>query len=512
MELGLPLRPPGTGLLIALFFSEPTSRGPDVRLLFAVLGAFGAPLGAIAVARSFGARVGAIAGALMACATSSIIVSSSIDAEAPYLLVVLAALAMWPEVIRRRWLVVFGALNGLALLFRAEHALTLLLFLGPAIASWARIESKGVATSASRVLLGVALLVAPWQLHVYRTIHELNANPNQDPTEDSRLLPLEATLPPIRWSSGAESALAKVPAFSRRLVKDFVSATVAHRGRTEVRTEDLLLVRDAFGFQPEPLPEIPLVALYGPMNFYLANNPRASDGFSRRAFEREGPFLGGRESYPDLLFLGPAPIGTIAIQYPPHLEILLHGYRMGFEWLGSDPIGSMQFVLRKANRFLSVLRHGFTSEGLPAGLSGVGWSVDVAVPEGAIAVATELAWLGLMVAGLMKIVRASRARGAVAVWLGLFVSKLVVAMAFFGYARLGVTAFPVVALLVAIVLERSVAKRERLLLSIWVAGALAIEVARFTWPPEVRVDGELIGRVDSLPPAVHRDRSISVSR
>jgi hypothetical protein len=100
-DLGIPLRPPGVAYLLALLWDGQDSGIGFLRLTWALLGSAVVALFFLAVLRSFGIRVAAIAALLASASTGLIILSTSLNNEIPYLLLVMAAFTQW-EPIRHR--------------------------------------------------------------------------------------------------------------------------------------------------------------------------------------------------------------------------------------------------------------------------------------------------------------------------------------------------------------------------------------------------------------------------
>jgi hypothetical protein len=102
-------------------------------------------------------------------------------------------------------------------------------------------------------------------------------------------------------------------------------------------------------------------------------------------------------------------------------------------------------------------------------------------------------------------------------WLLFLLSKALTTVLFFGYARMGATVVPVVALLGALALGRfllpllpRLKERGPLLAALLAAAVLSAEAARTWQRPRVRIDGLEVGARDPFPADVHRDQSIEV--
>jgi hypothetical protein len=172
----------------------------------------------------------------------------------------------------------------------------------------------------------------------------------------------------------------------------------------------------------EPLPTFVPLTLYGPINLALANNPMADGTFSR-------DWLASRME-----------AGVLDLQDPQHLEFILHGDRMAFEWARENPGDFLRLVGRKWVLFLSAWKLGWTQWNAPGGLDGLVRRVDVFVPESPAAL-----WIGppLALLGLFVCLRSPGPprRWVLVVAIPTFVG-LVATGLFFGYVRQGLLLMP----------------------------------------------------------------------
>jgi hypothetical protein len=501
-ELGLPFRPPGAAYLLAALSALGLGRVVLLKLAWCVLGALVAPGVYAAATRSLGTPVAAAAGGLAAASTGLLILSTSLNNETPYL--VLAVGVLWLFALARDRpapgrMLAFGGLNALACLFRAEHVLfalaaSALLLLGGKRRGPARGRPAALAAA------GFLAVLLPWHLHAWAALRAFNraAPAREAPVVEA----VETRLASLAWEPGAEACRQALPAFARRTAAAFVAATVAHRGGRVVRAEDCAILEEAFGYTPRPLGTRPFVALYGPLNFALANHGRAQGGFDRGLIEEPPPLRG---DFPPVL-VGGLPPPDLSLVYPPHLALVNHGYARGLAWMRSAPRGALALLGRKLARFWSGAALGLGGYGLPLGLSGTRHTVDLVVPRGAAATGWRLLVLGACLAGLWR----GRRRPEVWAWALFLATKAVAAAAFFGYARLGASAIPAVAVLVAQA-AAPLAARVRPRLAVVLLGlAVGVEAVRFASRPELALDGRPLTSGDPFPLDAHFDQTLAV--
>lgn len=526
-ELGLPLRPPGNAyLLAAVGGGDPAGVGA-VKWLWCALGAATVALLFAAVRRSFGVRPALVFGLLAAASSGWAVLSTSLNNEAPYLLLVAVGLWLWPSLERRpaSWRLAAWSVAGAAgCLFRVEHALFFGLGSAALVARWWWAEGAGkrrqVALRTVGMVAVAGLVLLPWQLRAWQAVRDWNhREPATDPATERAFRRVEEALAGVSWEPGAERAREELPAVCRRTLGNFVAATVLVRGGERVEAEDFGILEEAFGSRPEHLGEHPFVALYGGLNFYLANHAGAPPGFSRGPLDRPPPLAGGVDRYPIPLVAG-LPPPELALTYPPHLEAVNRGYHLGWRWIRRNPADFLAHAGRKLAVFWDGATLGFTGYDLPWGVEGTRRRVDLVIPDRHPGVlAWQLLWLASAVAGVVVVAR-RRWRWAFLPW-GLFLlHKLAVTVAFFGYARQGATAAPVLWLLLALLVTPrpdaaagrdggSSGKRRRLLAVAAVVAALLLLVEGWRWshPPHLTVDGRTVtGEGPTWPPEPHRDR------
>ena len=521
-ELGVPLRPPGNAYLLRWLGVDGRRAAARVKPVWALLGASAVTLFYRAALAAFGAGAALLAGLWGAFSTALLVLAGSLNNETPYLvlsgLILLAAprLAAAPSA---RLALAWGGLNGLACLLRVEHLLFVLLAAAWLLARRWRQEPRRrrrgrLLRLAAPLAAGFVVVLAPWHLDAWSALERFNHQPPRlDPAAEAAQQGIERAVAGLSWTPAARAERDRLPAFARRASANFVAATVLVRGGREVRAEHFSILEEAFGSRPRALPGYPFVALYGPLNFYLANRPAAPPGFDPDGIDRGPVLAGGIERYPRML-VGGLPPRQLNFSYPPHVEMVTDGYRLGGGWIAANP-GTF---LRRAAARLDILAQGaalgWTGRGLPWGAGGLRRAVDLTVPAGAGFATWRIVLAALVLAG------AWLARGvpALAPWLAFAVTKLAAAALFFGYARHGATLVPVVAALAAVALTRLGSRlpwrppprRALAAAGLLAALGLGIEAQRWLRPPEVTIDGRPVTREDPIPAAEHRDRRIAM--
>jgi Dolichyl-phosphate-mannose-protein mannosyltransferase len=510
-ELGLPIHPPGAAYLVSLLWNGDAAGIAFVRFAWVLLGALVPLVVFLAAERSFGLRVAVVGGCWTALSSGLLVLSTSINNETPYLVLAIGALALSEDLRERprtRRLALWSALNGLACLFRVEHLLFWILALAFLAVGWIRrSRARGVRWAAASLFF-FALPLLPWHLSAWSAIRRFNEEPRRlTPSEESAVGGVEQRLARIPWTADAIAERERLPAFLRRTASAFVLATVAHRGGREVRGGDFAILDQAFGYRPRPLARFPFVSSYGPLNFALANHPRARGGFDRSLLEEAPPLSGGASSYPAFLVQG-LPPADLSFVYPPHLRLFNEGYALGGEWIRRNPGDFARLAAKKVAIFWSGAASGLTGWDLPVGLSGPRRPVDMVSPD-SDAPAT-IWWIALLLASAAGVVAGRRNRALVP-WLLFLATRVAATVFFFGYGRQGATAIPVLAVLFGLAVERAVpARAARLAIPVLAVG-VALEAARFVSKPQVRLDGAAIGPADPFPPDEHDTHRVAVN-
>ncbi len=494
-ELGLPIHPPGTAWLVSLVWNG------NVRLLrfaWVLLGACIPLLLFLAAERAFGLRVATIAGGFTAISTGLMILSTSIDSETPYLVLVLASFWIGRD-LKSIWrIAAWAALNAVACLFRVDHLLFYVLALAFFAVRWRALKPLAVS------IAFFILPLVPWHIHAWSAIRRFNERPRQlTPVEERAVSGVEQALRDMPWTNDAKRRRDALPGFVRRTGTSFVTATVYFRGGREIRGKDFDILQEAFGYFPRPLQRHPFVSLYGPLNFYLANNPQAASGFDRFPLDAPPPLEGGPSRYPSFLIEG-LPPAQLSFVYPPHLRLFNDGYALGGQWIASHPRDFARLAARKLAIFWSGAAHGLTAYAIPVGLSGTRRAVDLIAPR-------LLVWSALILILSVLGLIAGRRNPALWSWLLFLASKAAVAILFFGYARQGTLVIPVIAILIALAIPLQ-EQRTITVVAVILIAALCIDIARFASKSMPLLDGRVVGATDPDPSDLHRDQLLDWTR
>ena len=509
---GLPLRPPGVAYLVALLWNGQASGFLGQKLIWATMGAASVAFFYLAIARSFDWITATIAALLMSAYTGLIIVSTAPNNETPYFLLISLSLYLCRSLLSQptwRVLLYWSILNGIACLIRVEHLLffafsSVWLFwlwahpLGKPI-NWRRAAQMTVFAGTLFVLT-----LVPWHLYAWSQIDKFNRSPLAlNHQTEQAYTQLENNLSVMRWTPHATAQSKALPMFTQRTLTNFVAATVANRGRLTVTGDDFKIIEEAFGYDPQPLRPYPFIALYGGLNFYLANNSSTTGGFSLDALDDPPPLLGGRNQYPGMLINGLPPL-DLTFNYPPHLQAINQGYLLGWQWISNHPLDATALLTNKLDLFWNGVTMGFTGYGFPVGVSGIRNSVDIVVPEPRLGLRIwQTVGFTILLAGLWV----GRKNKNLYPWLMLLATKLATTVLFYGYAREGVVVFPIFALLLALLITRLLSLHStnsnflidggrhvcRVATLVLLASMIAVESFRFISAPTIQLDGYKVG-------------------
>ena len=482
-ELGLPIRPPGAAWLVALLWDGSQSGLALLRLWWIAIGALVPLLVFFAAERHFGLTVAMWAATFCAVSNGLLILSTTIDNETPYLVAAMLSLLLTPDATSSRARAAgWGATHAIACLFRAEH----LIFFALALV-YSAISERPRRVGRVALAFGVfAVVLVPWHLSAWSAIRRFNEEPRRlSPMEANAIGSVESALGSM-WTAEGRRRCEELPAFTRPTLCAFVLATVHHRGGERVGAEDFRILEEAFAYFPRPLARFPFVAASGPLNFYLGNHPRATGGFDRSPLEEPPPLRG---SYPEYLVQN-LPPPRLTFFYPPHLRLFNEGDRLAWEWIARQPGDFARLVSRKLAIFWAGAAAGLTGYNVPMGASGVRRAVDLVVAERAPL------WRALIFIAAAAGLATAWRRRELWPWLLYLGSRVAATILFFGYARIGATAIPVIALLVALLIDRFASRAGvKVAIAVLVA-SLVVESARVASRPTMTIDGEVIGTND----------------
>jgi hypothetical protein len=172
--------------------------------------------------------------------------------------------------------------------------------------------------------------------------------------------------------------------------------------------------------------------------------------------------------------------------------MLEQGFALGRDEIARDPLAWAGLVGRKLARMWSGAARGFGGYALPVGMSGVRPPVDFVIAQGVWPALFELLVLGACLAGVGLAWR----RAALWPWLLLLATRVLTVALFFGYARQGALLLPVIAILLALVLDRCWSKVMLWCCVAVLTGLWVMEGVRLLNPPAVFVDGTELRGID----------------
>ena len=515
-ELGIPIHPPGAGYLVAALWSGQADGVAWLRFAWALMGALLVVLVYAAVLRSFGFAAAVISSYLCAASSGLLLLGSSVNNEVPYLLLVVASLVLWEDARRGASparLAVFAALNGIACLFRVEHVLCFALLLGLLLLPW---RHAGLGPMAGRLGLTLAAFVlpmVPWHVTAWRGIATFNDGPRvYEPGEDAAVGQVERALAgsrPARRGPQARRAAGVPPA-------DDVGLRHRH-GRPPRRPRGarggLRHPRRGVRVLPAPPREASVRLVVRPSELLPGEPSRRARRISTARRSTSGRSWRVEPSATPAFLVQGLPRRTSRSS----TRRTCSSSTTAIGWAGRPSVtaGRLARAVRPQAAHLLVGRGAGRDRIQPAaGMSGLRRTVDLVVPEGALA----STWSAIVLAACGLGLYAGRNRPALLPWLAFVASKLLVTLLFFGYARQGAMTAPVVALLAALAIERWAlplasrlpARRAAALAVIVAAAPVLLEGARWATGPEVSIDGRAVGAGDPFPPHEHRDQAVRV--
>ncbi len=436
-EYDLAFRTPGVAWILHwLGLSSPPFT--SAKVIWCVISAITTGLLYLVIARWFSRRAGIIAATLFALSYGSFVLASSLNNEAPYALLIvgiIGATLRWIDGPTLVWSLLLGALHGCALLLRAEHVLLLAMLL--LYAAWrarttmAEIPSAvnqsdtysnkksrvaplaRVAIHSTLVLAGALALCAPWINRAHIAAHKFNT--------DAPPIFFATAQPP--WSPAAIAYLNRLPAFARAGNFAFMCDLNKRGGLMVVDDSDVrAFFEQQWNYTPEPIQEWSLISLKGPLDFALANHPKADGGFSNAGLADNHDTN-----------------AVFSLARPSHTRLVNHGYEIGVDYIRNDPKGWFTLVREKLARFQDGATLGFFANDWPHNPKHVRRAVDLATPTRADAPVWNYAVLTSLGIGAFF---ACLRRGGL-ILLFVVVYKIAVTIAFYGYARQAVSIAPV---------------------------------------------------------------------
>jgi len=426
-EDDLPFRTPGVAFMLR-WLGMTTPPFTAAKVLWCVMSAATPAVLQCLVTRWFGRIAAGVAALLTAISFGSFALATSLNNEVPYALLVTIILALtlrWTEGPRSGRSIALGMLHGAGMLLRAEHlALLVALDAWAAASAWRRGSGAARALAqGSLVVAFAALACVPWMLRSHAAVERFNTN--------APAIIFERTRPP--WTPGAVAMLRALPGFAQGPNFAFLADIARREAWTQVdeRAVDEFF-ENRWGSTPEALPAWSLVSFKGPLDFALSNDLRGDGGFSRAA-------LADAESSD--------PVFSLA--RPSHAHLVNHGYEVGLSSIRSDPARWMRLVDEKLLRFASGASLGVFANDWPHGPRHLRQAIDLAVPTRDDAPVWSWSMLGLMLAGAV-VAAATPGGGALLVVL---VYRVLVIVAFYGYARHAASIGPVLFTLVGLAVQ-----------------------------------------------------------
>ncbi len=425
-EFDLPLWPPGTAYIIAAL--QPTFSFHAMKIVWCVIGALVVPLAFLTWQRQVPMRVALIAGGLATFSFGGYVISTSLNNEVWYALVVVCLVLGTDRLKSHPTFLLAGALgitHGLATLLRAEHSLLLLFMLAW---SWWMMSRGDHATTLKRsIILTITTLILsiivclPWSIAGSRHIQAFNSNLIEEVGFDST---------PVKWTADARNYVNNLPAFARSGNVAFMNALALQNGRRIIDKPDVeSFFLERFNSIPEPISPIFLVSAKGPLDFALANHLEGNGGFSLRALDDSQ----GKAT-------------TLTLGRPSHLELFNHGISHTLSDIVNHPTEWFGLVWQKLERFWGGVTLGMTSRNIPLGLNGQRNAVDLFTPHSRNNLWWNIVIGTFLVIGLITALR----RGGVGLWILVIGYKLTVTILFYGYARQAVSIMPAFAILIAL--------------------------------------------------------------
>jgi hypothetical protein len=438
-EFDLPLRSPAVAYLMH-WIPGGHDNFLTMKILWCVISAMTCGLAYLSFARIFSHRVALIASTLCIFSFGLNVTATSLNNETLYTFMLTAIMLGHFEMLRQpRWWIALavGGAHGIATLIRPEHSLLLVLISLATLVLWPR-ESrpKFMARVAiiGMMMLSSIVICLPWSISGSIATHRFNTIAENLPDYDQS---------PIRWTPEARQFLDSLPAFTRDGTFKFMNALAQASQARQIDRDDLQRLFDQrFGYTPEPLSEFAFISLKGPFDFVLANHRNSTGGFTRSVLQNPND--------------PPDAMQNVAFGRPDHLRLFNHGYSIGWNMIRSDFNGWLQLVARKLSIFAEGLTLGFTAHNPPYGREGVRRPIDLMTPfpdaSKSFAGGTfRMLFIALLCIGaLSTFALPKQQRSFAAFWLLIIIYKLLIVIAFYGYARQAVSIAPALYLFIAL--------------------------------------------------------------
>jgi hypothetical protein len=276
------------------------------------------------------------------------------------------------------------------------------------------------------------LACVPWMLRSHAAVERFN--------RVAPVIAFERAQPP--WTPGAIAMFRALPGFAQGPNFAYLS-DLARRGTWPQVDEAAVhqFFAERWGSVPEPLPAWSIVSFKGPLDFALANDLRGDGGFSHAG-------LADAES-------GDPPF---SLARPSHANLVNHGYAVGWASIRSDPARWTRLATEKARRFIDGATLGLFPSDWPHAAPHIRQPIDVAVP-----MRGDAPWWNALMLTAMGVgaAVALRVRGGGAL-LTVLAYRVLVVVAFYGYARHGASIGPVLCTLVGLAAQWCVARVGRI--------------------------------------------------
>ena len=389
---GIPFHPPGFPYLLSWLHSffgagAETATVPhrSIKIMLALIASFAVGLLFLLAKPYVGRLAAALASLLVTYHFGHYVISIAPVGEGVYVTLLLAALLLWS----RRFDHALAAPSGEAESRGPSHRLRDGLLLGVLTGALTLLRAESILI----VLLLVSIGLWRWGSEAWR-IRVEGGRPTFERLAPWLLVGVGAVLVIAPWTWRNYRALSD---FNQRMA-----------GQLE-----------------ENLPTFVPVTIYGPINLALANQASADGSFSPEALTGDGG-------------------ASLDLTRGKHLEWLLHGDRIAWDWISQHPGDFASLVIAKWRLSAQVFSLGFLQENWPAGLDGIRRPVDLFVPDER---ASGWWWLPLLAVGAVLAWRRRESRRYLFVTALVTLCWLAVTALFYGYVRLALLYLPLWAVL-----------------------------------------------------------------